>query len=641
MARQQLDAILEWSIFAVLLGIVCFAPLATGAVRAVDFLVIQFATVVLVGLWAARCWVSRDCRLLWPPICWAVAAFASYTVIRYLTADIEYVARQEMIRVLVYACIFFVAVNNVMRREQIQWLSLVLVVLAAGVAAYGVYQWGAKSDRVWTFVRPAAYAGRGSGTFICPNHLAGFLELILPLGLAYALAGRGPMLARMLVGYLSLVIAAGIAVTISRAGWVAAAAGLLLFFILKIQRRQYRWPALGLLVLLVAAGAFAIKQTDITSRRRMDSIIFTHEYGSGNVRSQIWSAAAGMWRDHFWTGVGPAHFDHRFPQYRMATPSVQARPDRVHNDYLNTLADWGVVGFVIVLAAWVLLLGSVMRVWKYVQRSVSDLAKSDGKRTSSGQSNRTAFVVGAVCGLTALLLHSLFDFNLHIPATAILVVTLMALLTMHWRFASERWWCSARVARGFATVLAVAAAAYLGSQGVRRAVETRWLRQADRVPVESRERLEALKQAYAAEPMNADTAHRVGEFLRLDSWEGADDYREKAEAAIGWFERAALLNPYDSHPPMRQGMCLVWLGKPKDAGPHFERAERLDPNSYYTLAHLGWYRFHLGDTAGAKQYFERSLELTAYGTPNPIARSYLELIERRAKEPPSLLDRRP
>jgi tetratricopeptide (TPR) repeat protein len=146
-----------------------------------------------------------------------------------------------------------------------------------------------------------------------------------------------------------------------------------------------------------------------------------------------------------------------------------------------------------------------------------------------------------------------------------------------------------------------------------------------------------LKTAFAAEPKNADTAGRIGEILRLQSWDGAEDYPDKAKAAMDWFARAAKLNPFDAYHPMRQGMCLVWLGQAAAATPYFERAGQLDPNSYYTVAHLGWHQFHLGDYARARAYFDRSLKLTPYGTPNPLARSYLDLMERRLKEPPSLL----
>src|ERR1041384_5182850 len=58
-------------------------------------------------------------------------------------------------------------------------------------------------------------------------------------------------------------------------------------------------------------------------------------------------------------------------------------------------------------------------------------------------SNKFAFVLGASVGLVAILVHSIVDFNMHIPANAILAIALMALLTGHLRFATDRYWISA------------------------------------------------------------------------------------------------------------------------------------------------------------------------------------------------------
>ena len=62
------DTFFERLFFGVLLALLCFAPLATGAVRAVDFLVVQGATILLLLIWAARVWFSPGTRLLWPPV---------------------------------------------------------------------------------------------------------------------------------------------------------------------------------------------------------------------------------------------------------------------------------------------------------------------------------------------------------------------------------------------------------------------------------------------------------------------------------------------------------------------------------------------------------------------------------------------
>ena len=131
-----------------------------GAVDAPAFLVIQGLTVVVMLVWALRLWISPKPRLLWPPLGWVVLAFAALAIGRYLTADIEYVARLEMIQVLMYAFLFFVIVNNLYRQESVHVVSFTLILLAMGISCFAVYQFLTHSNRVWDWVSP--YIGRAS-----------------------------------------------------------------------------------------------------------------------------------------------------------------------------------------------------------------------------------------------------------------------------------------------------------------------------------------------------------------------------------------------------------------------------------------------------------------------------------------------
>ncbi len=618
MNREQLDEWCERGILGLVLAVLVFGPLATGAVRPQDFLVIQALTLGVVLLWLVRIWASREPRLLWPPICWAVVLFVGYAIVRYRQADIEYVAREELIKILIYAVLFFAVINNLNKSESAQVIAFTLIFLAMSISIYAVYQYLTHSDHVWHFIRPAQYARRGSGTYICPNHLAGFLEMILPLGLAYTLSGRLSVTSRVFLGYASLVILAGIGVTISRGGWIATGLSVLLFFALLIRKPGFRIPAFLFLAVLLASGVWFVGTAQFSKQRIEQSFV------SGKVddiRFQLWQPALQMWQDHFWVGVGPAHFDHRFPAYRPR--EVQARPNRVHNDYLNTLADWGTAGALLVAAVWLLLYFGVWHCWKYVQRTAHD--------RSSRKSNRAAFALGASIGLFALLLHGVVDFNFHIPANALVAITLMALLTAHWRFASERFWFNLGLAGKIAaTTLGLVVVFYLGQQGTRRFDEYILLDRAAGPKLTLTDQIALLEQAQAVEPKNPETTHQLGESLRLLSFAGNPDYEKSAREAMGWFKRGMELNPHDAYNPLRYGMCLDWLDRPKEADPFFKRANELDPNGYYQVAVQGWHRAQAGDFAAAKPWFQRSMRL--HPEDNTLAISYLKIIEERQKE---------
>lgn len=622
MFRETLDQWCERGILALVLVLLVFSPLAFGAARLQDMLLVQALTAGAALLWLARLWLNDRPKILFPPLSWVVLAFTAYAVGRYLTSDVEYVARQEWLRVLTYAVLFFLIVNNLHRQETTQIISFTWLGLATAISFYAIFQFATKSDLVWGF--HSGYAGRGSGTYICPNHLAGFLEMVLPLGVAYTLVGRGQPLTKILTGYASLAMMAGLVVTASRAGWAAALLALLMLLGVLLCHRSFRWPALGLLVMLLIGGVLTVKKTDFFERRiRMAMQSNQLEM---NTRSDLWHAALRMWQDHPWWGVGPGHYDLRFRAYRASTTQLQ--PERVHNDYLNLLADWGGVGAAIVLVGLGLLAWGILKIWRKVQR--------DGGIFASSQSDKFAFVLGATMGLLALAVHSLLDFNLHIPANAIVATTLVALLSSHYRFATERHWFSLRwPAKSTATLLLGSALLYLGQQSLRLGRESLRLHEAAQLPAHSLEQAAALERAYEIESDNFATAQKLGDLYRLHGFLGKSDYLEFAQRAVRWYQLGIANNPYNNYNYTGWGMVLDFLGKHAEAEPLFFKADAVDPNGYFTSALIGRHFVESGEYANARPWLERSLFL--FRKDNVVASSNLRLANERllqaAQEP--------
>ena len=129
-----------------------------------------------------------------------------------------------MIQVLLYAFLYFIIINNFYRQETAQIISFPLI-YRDGDCRF------CRLPVLYT-LEPGlelcfALPGPRLGTFISPNNLAGFLEMLLPLALAYVLVGRMKPVVRILLGYAVLVMLAGMVVTFSRGGWVAVAVALL------------------------------------------------------------------------------------------------------------------------------------------------------------------------------------------------------------------------------------------------------------------------------------------------------------------------------------------------------------------------------------------------------------------------------
>lgn len=614
--RESLDRWCERGILGLVLAILVYAPLAIGAVRLQEFFVVQALTIGVLLLWLARLWLNPRPKLLLPPISWAVIAFVALAVGRYLTCDIEYVGRKELLRILTYAALFFAILNNLHRQEATQIISFTLIFLALGISLYALYQFLTHSNRVWHF--PVRFIGRASGTYISPNHLAGFLELLLPLALTYTLVGRGRALTKIFLGYAALAMIVGIAVTGSRGSWVACLVALTALFAVLLFQRAQRLPAGLLLLVLISGGVWAAAKTNLFHTRM--SATLAGRQGDLDVRLVLWESAIRMWRDQVWFGVGPGHYDHRYRAYRPS--AVQLQPDYAHNDYLNALADWGVVGAAVIFLGLVALGVGIVKVWKHVRRGENEFGLN--------LSNKFAFVLGGSIALLALLIHATVDFNLQIPANAMLAVTLVALLSSHWRFATERYWFSlSGPGRLVASGALAAAAVYLGQQEFRLGREWVWRERAARAPELSLERATLLETAGAVEPRNSETAYQLGELYRVAAFRGTGDYEAFIERAIAAYQRGIANHPFDGDYYLGWGMCLDFTGRHAEAETIFLKADELDPNGYFVAAHVGRHYVESGEYAAARPWLERSLRLAQT---NNLATSYLRIANERLLE---------
>lgn len=250
------------------------------------------------------------------------------------------------------------------------------VVLAAGLQALiGLWEYrgGSGAPHLWI----AGFQHfRAFGTFGQPNPFSAFMGLTLPLALGlawgYAVQGferwragngwRNPAAVALLYGGFALLLLGGLVASWGRGAWLGfgAAAGVMVFF---APRR--RWQAVVLLGGggVLAAGMWAtgtvpagIQQrinntlTDFTGFDDMRGAPVNDENFAIVERLAHWQAAFYMANDHPWIGVGLGNYEAVYPQYGL--PGWPRPLGHAHNDYLNTLAETGIVGLTVYLAGW-------------------------------------------------------------------------------------------------------------------------------------------------------------------------------------------------------------------------------------------------------------------------------------------------
>jgi O-antigen ligase len=575
-----------------------------------------FTAVGLAGtIWVLRIWVESSHRFLLPPVTWAIAVFFGYAAWRCHDAPVPYWALQEVFLLGVCVVAFFTSLHNLHRQETAGWVVNGLLVIGFLASTYAILQFTRNSQRILWETQPLVYYKRYGATFVNPNHLAAFLLMLMPLALSQAFLGRGGAVQRIVAGYAALMMLGGIAVTMSRGGWLGAAAAIGTFTLWLLRRPQYRIPmAVLMAVLCLGAGAFLSRSEK--ARARIDALTVSGKKDSGLFRAWIWKPALQMWSDHRLQGVGPGQFDSRFPAYR--TPTTPLSPQHVHNEYLELLVEYGVVGAGILGMGLAAFGYGLYRTSKHVERGSSDLGVK--------QSNRTAFFAGSVAGFVGLGVHCLFDFNLHIPAILVTAAVLCGILVSNTRFATERFWIKAYIP------LRLAATAGFGGMlfwmiplGARAAREDHHLKRAELRPAVDDAFFSELAQAAGSAPGNPMTAYWYGEEKRRLSWRGLPGWEKEAQEALNWLETSAKLDPFNARTRVAMGLCHQWLGDLKSASEQFETALKLGPNDVPVLNALAWNLIVRGDLERARSLVDQSLAINPWD--NWEARSYAQRLK--------------
>ena len=177
-----------------------------------------------------------------------------------------------------------------------------------------------------------------------------------------------------------------------------------------------------------------------------------------------------------------------YPAYRPAR--IQMQPDRAHNDYLNLSGAAG--GLITLAGAGILSPGCGAH-------EITSGARKNNSPAARATALRFSLAHRRACSRWRF--YSLAHFNLHIPANAILGVTLLALLSSNLRFATEKYWFNLRLpSRLLLTVALLAGMGYLGAEEVGHGRETLRLARAGHLPFYSPERAAALEKSLRRRP---------------------------------------------------------------------------------------------------------------------------------------------
>ncbi len=405
---KQIGTVLFYGILATLL----FGPAAFGAVEPWSIFVLETLAVLLALLWLAKQWMEGEITTLWNPLFAPMAAFGTLLILQIVLKTSAY--RHDTISGAMLYCSYgilcFLAAQTWIRSSQARKIGVILAVYGFVIAAFALLQGISPNGKLY-WIRQPQLGGWIYGPYVNHNHYAGLMELLIPIPLVISLSHLADEKERIAAGVGAAVMVGTVFLSGSRGGMIAVLAELFILAFVVLRRRRSMQIVIGLTAFVVLLASMLTWLGGEQLASRVSSIgTETHTELSGGMRVSIDRDALKMFARHPILGWGLGTFPVVYPQFRSFYTNFFV--NEAHNDYLQLLAETGIVGFGIM-------------VWFVVVLYREALAKLE-HWTSDISGGLT---MACVLGCTGILVHSFFDFNLQIPANAALFYVLCTLAT--------------------------------------------------------------------------------------------------------------------------------------------------------------------------------------------------------------------
>jgi putative inorganic carbon (HCO3(-)) transporter len=461
--KRLTDASENWNpdkwLFWAFVAMLVWAPIPLGSNRPWAWAILEAWSFVLFGAWciawaAGRAAVTDAFRKAWPvlalfilwlmfqalqfvPLPPAVVEALSSEAARmhalaasfhggsgWVTLSVDpHSAKVAWLKGFAYFTAFVLTLLLVSNRSRVKSFAYAFVFAGLALSIYGVLMHLAEVAHEY-FGTPIAHGGSASATYANRNHFAGYLEMVLAIGIGLLIAslkeGRHETWKQFFRGlielvfspkirlrlYLSVMVIA-LVTTHSRMGNSAFFSSLLIAGIIGLaMSRHATRSTVILLVSLIAIDVSIVGSWFGVEKlaQRLEQTTM-HDVEERQDPSQF---ALQQIREYPLFGSGAGSFYTVFPRYRG--PQVVAYFEYAHDDYAQLAAENGVIS--------IFLLGAIV----VVSLVVALLAQW---RRRDPLMRGMAF--SSIMGVTAILIHSTVDFNLQIPANAMMFVVLLAL----------------------------------------------------------------------------------------------------------------------------------------------------------------------------------------------------------------------
>ena len=409
--KSSLVRILDWTLVACLCLLLGFGPLAFGAVQEWAICILEVGAAVCVMVWAAGRLASGRVELRRSPLFLPIVLFAALVGLQLISGHTVYwfVTWRTALLWAGYGMIFFVTTQSLHRKDELRTFGFFLTTFGFLVALFSIAQQFTGNGNLY-WVVPNRQSGWVYGPYVNHAHYAGLMEMLVPIPLVFAMMSRWQKSQRVLFGFAALLMASTIFLSQSLGGMVAFGLQMLFLAIVIGVRERSRRQALLLLLMAVLLALWLVMLSPGGISERIARLQDPLGKAGASDRIHIVKDSLKMIRVRPLLGWGLGTFPVVYPSYRTFYTNFFV--NAAHNDYIQAAVETGLTGLALVC-------GFIVLFYRVA------LQRTGHWRTDI----RSAMTLAAIIGVSGILIHSLSDFNLQIPANAALFFALVALAT--------------------------------------------------------------------------------------------------------------------------------------------------------------------------------------------------------------------
>ena len=584
--------------FGIILLII-FPPLVLGAVESRHITSIQIILIALWCIWLVKTFVKGSFTYIQTPVDLPMALFIGLGCVNLLTSTATHSTENELYLLVNYVVLYFILVQQLKTTRRILGLASIILLIGSGETLFGLFQYLGGATTVLGRMTPNI--GTLNATYMNHNHFAGFLILIIPIALGL-LIGVSHHEKRIFFVLLTCLLGTGLILTLSRGGILSLMVASGCFFLcLAVKMRQtgasrffLTLPLLLVLCIGLLIGWIGISR--ISHRGIFETFLPSQEILEEEIRIPLWRNSLELVKESPLAGSGLGTFEYVSLRYRPEEIPLEKHAYRAHNDYLELLIEMGIPGLLVVLWG----------IWRFSRYILKGYFRYNN-------SLLTALLLGGFTSCLAMFIHSFFDFNLQIPANALLFFTVLALTSATLQLLNLRYERSQKkytITTSWQFIIIVVCITGILGFNFRKNIAMRYFREAriSQFQGELFSPIALYQKAIACNSRNPSLHEELGtHYFTLGQ------SRPHAEKwfllAVDEYQKASDLNRFNPVYYYHLGWANSALGRETEAFQAFEKAIEYSPKVSVYYENLGKFLFSIDQPEAGMRRFKKALDI--------------------------------